>query len=452
MSSPQPQSSLEEIAILVKEREVRYNYNSETQFAVVPLLDNADHHDEPFERDMNGRVAYIMLYTLRYLALEASNEDLKDIFGATLTKWGGRKGGVKERLQDEREWVNSRWNERCVQESVAKVRRELATLKICALSFDAYDRLLAKNREASVKEVRTQGVGEETESQGGRGGEEPESLEDASQDQCSAFHYRSAAYKDVIFVSPLLQVMEKAALGKANDDARKQQSIEALDVYVSKTVVHESINLIATLTHEDTYKTPLLVQGSFEVHTPTEEAIDGWGEAGEWFEVSRLGAFSSLHVVLPKPEDKHDTWRLSMTCLLDDKMVSYRELDKGTQRFAANQIRMRQFRFFLMGRPPLFNELTTSNLPNNLANVTQLRDFEKLLELLFGNLICFLRGKLWEVLEFSNARKTGVDGDLLRPQTFSLRDTSDPPGSVIPSFALDWEGFSMKADLTNFYP
>ncbi|EEB92631.1 hypothetical protein MPER_08830 [Moniliophthora perniciosa FA553] len=242
MPRPQPQCSLEEIARLVKEREVRYDYNPETRSATVPFLDNADQYNEPVKGVIESRVAYTMLSTLRYLALEASNEELKDIFGATLTKWEGRKGGVEERLQDEREWVNSRWNEQSVQESFAKVRRVLATLKIRALSFNAYDRLLAKNWEASAKEARS---GDEIESHGD--GEVPEFLQDASQVLCSAFHYRSTAYQEVIFISPLLQIMETAASRKADNDVRKCQSFEALDVYVSKTAVHESIHLVATL-------------------------------------------------------------------------------------------------------------------------------------------------------------------------------------------------------------
>ncbi|EEB99447.1 hypothetical protein MPER_00879, partial [Moniliophthora perniciosa FA553] len=166
MSSPQPQCSLEEIAKLVDEREAQYDYNPKTQFATVPLLDNADEHDKPVEGATNSRAAYIMLCTLRYLALDASNEQLKDIFGATLTRWEGRKGGVKERLHDEREWVNSRWDDQSVQESFGKVRRVLASLKICALSFDAYDQLLAKNREASTKEARSHSTEDETGSHG----------------------------------------------------------------------------------------------------------------------------------------------------------------------------------------------------------------------------------------------------------------------------------------------
>ncbi|KAJ7498472.1 hypothetical protein FB451DRAFT_1161211 [Mycena latifolia] len=230
----------------------------------------------------DSHISFIVCQTLRSLAM-ADTETLWDIYGSIMSKWpGSRQTSVESCVADERAWVAKFRQDGPPDDLEFRVRRAIADVEV---QFIPTSQLKAR-ADAWGKTV--------------------DELSDVV-----ALHYRHESAKSILFILPFLPRVEQWILGQVLSPGvglLPGQDLDALLVSTAKTVVHETRRIIATLLHGVAYTTPCLVQGSFApplspaIHDEIPMEGGPWGEGGDWYEVSRYGAYTCPGLIAPTEE------------------------------------------------------------------------------------------------------------------------------------------------------
>ncbi|KAJ7442547.1 hypothetical protein B0H11DRAFT_2094122 [Mycena galericulata] len=276
--------SLED-ALQARERRLCVDYANET--AILPVFCDAS-------ISFPSALAFVAFHVLTALA-KANEETVWHVYGDIISSWAGPVSpDARRTLQAEREWVQQFRSDRSVgdelSQTVARIRAALA----------ATDIVLARDEDLSDFVVYTCG----------------ELPEEKMKDEIDfikhtlAFHHRSDKGENTIYVPSYLPIVESYIHDKFISPESFDANMAAAVVSMGKAMVHESRQLVGTLLHGATYRTPTLGQGSFPSPIPAggaqERHEEPSGASGDYYEVTRYGAVLTPALVCPQDGGKPD--------------------------------------------------------------------------------------------------------------------------------------------------